>query len=72
MVKLTINTKTINMYQKISHTDEILARLLEDIPAEPVDIESIKRMNEYMEEVHNDFIYKSAMSEISAHKTVIF
>lgn len=59
------------MYKKLSKSDEILERLLKDNP-EPVAAEMIKRMNEYMEEVHADFIYKSAMSEISAHEVVIF
>lgn len=63
------------MYVKISKADEILARLKKEGKVKelnsPEDLERMQRMNEYMKEVHQDYLYKAAMSEISAGKVIL-
>jgi hypothetical protein len=59
------------MYKKLSRSDEILANL-PDIPVDPKEeLEKMKRMNSYMEEVRRDYIYKNAMSERSAREVIL-
>ena len=63
------------MYIKINKTDEILARLKKEgkirVLDGPEDLKKILEMNKYMEDIHRDYLYKSAMSEISAAKTIL-
>lgn len=64
------------MYIKINKTDEILARLKKEGKIRVLDSsEDLKKkileMNKYMEDIHRDYLYKSAMSEISAAKIIL-
>ena len=63
------------MYIKLSKTDEILARLKKEGKIHelnsPEDIKKIRKMNDYMKDVHHDYLYKAAMSEISAGKVIL-
>ena len=62
------------MYIKISKSDKILARLKNEGKEHelnsPEDLERMMRMNEYMKEVHQDYLNKAAASEISAEKVI--
>ena len=60
------------MYKNLRNTEEIMAKL-PDVPRNPKeDLEKIQRMNSEAEEVHNDFLYKEAMSEQSAAQVILF
>ncbi|MDA3836790.1 MAG: hypothetical protein PF542_04155 [Nanoarchaeota archaeon] len=63
------------MFKKVSKSDEINKKLeLEGrvkILDSPKDLKKINQMNEFMQEVRRDYIYKSAMSEISASNATL-
>jgi len=64
------------MYQKLSKSDEILARLqaegkVTEIPTEEY-LAGIKRMNKYMEGVQKDFRRKNALSNLHASQSRVF
>ena len=56
--------------QKINKTEELIAKLKSEgkhrLLDTPEDIAAIERMNEMMEEVHRDYLMKSAGSSVSA------
>jgi hypothetical protein len=54
------------MYKNLSKSEEIMAKLRAEGKVRIVSNEEIASMNEYMEEVHQDYIRKSRLSEISA------
>lgn len=60
---------------RINHTEEINERLRKEGKVKyydsPEDFAAILKMNEAMEKVRRDFIYKSNMSEISASKIIL-
>jgi len=63
------------MYKNLSKTKKILKRLQKEGKIRkldsPDDIRKITEMNEYMKEVRQEFLYKEAMSEISASKVIL-
>lgn len=63
------------MYEKISKTNEILARLRGEGKITPMntadDMAKIESMNKYMEEVRRDFRMKESQSQISASKVIL-
>ena len=63
------------MYVKISKSDEIFERLKLEGRVKTLDsledIKVIEEMNEAMRNVRRDYLYKSAMSEISASECYV-
>jgi len=58
--------KTISKTQEIQNKLELEGKVI--VLDKPEDIESIKKINESMEKVRRDFLYKDAMSEIHARE----
>lgn len=59
------------MYQKISKSGEIIAKLKTEGKVKKLTAEEVSSMNDYMEEVRRDYIRKSKLSEQSASKVYI-
>jgi hypothetical protein len=59
------------MYKKISRADEIFAKLPTIPQNEEEELKKMQRMNSYMEEVRRDYLYKNAMSELSAREVIL-
>ena len=63
------------MYEKLSKSDEIYARLEKEGKVTEIETSSylagIKRMNKYMEEVRSDFRIKDSKSQISASRSIL-
>jgi len=61
------------MYQKLSKSDEIYARLEKEGKVKEIETDSylagIRRMNKYMEEVRKDFRIRDNNSQISASRS---
>jgi len=59
----------------INKTEEVMAELEKQgkvhLMNTPEDYAMIKRIDDYMEEVRRDFLYKSARSEIEAAKIIL-
>jgi len=57
------------MYKNLSKTEKINDKLLDHPIDEQIELNKIRSMNQYMEEVRRDFLYKIEKSDQSASKT---